>query len=654
MKKGSKSIAKVLPLSLLLSTMLQIPVFAADGSIPVPTTVSKITATINGDPSTSEGFTWYTDSTSTNSDLQIVEKKDYTYNFSKATTFTGKSFASTNSPTELVHKAEATQLKENTTYYYRVGDAKLNIWSKTGTFQTAPKSGAFSFVELTDGQAKTEEEATLSSQTISKALSTVSNAKFLTVTGDLVDTGSKEEQWNWLLNHAQLNLLNTTIVPAAGNHESNKNSFMDHFDVSAAPNSDTTKGAYYSYNYSNAHFVVLNNNEDSEEYADFTPAQIQWMKDDVNAAKAAGSQWIIVLMHKGPYTTSNHATDDDIMGANGVRTKVAPIMSELGIDMVLQGHDHIFARSKPINNGEATTPEKITETLNGKTIEYSVNPDGTIYFIPNTAGAKVYYKNSTIDAAFFNNFDVADEHHAAVYGPDPADNTRPLRAQVQNFTGFTIDGSKLTAVSYEIDQNKNNGQPYIIDQFGIVKSEQAQDITFEDMGDSHWANKYVSPLAKKGIIKGVGNGMFEPERNITRAEFVKLLIESIGKKNNQAVSSYSDVPQNQWYYSYIASAQQLNIIPSSENFKPDTAITREEMALYTYNAMRVAGMNLNNENEFTAFNDISTASQNCMTAVQELQKANVLNGYPDGSFKPKGNLSRAEAAKITYLLVNQK
>ena len=112
------------------------------------------------------------------------------------------------------------------------------------------------------------------------------------------------------------------------------------------------------------------------------------MKDDAKAAKAAGSQWIIVLMHKGPYTTSNHATDTDIMGANGVRTKVAPIMSELGIDMVLQGHDHIYARSKPMKNGTATQPDTITETRNGKTIQYSVNPDGTIYLIPNTGGPK--------------------------------------------------------------------------------------------------------------------------------------------------------------------------------------------------------------------------------------------------------------------------
>lgn len=473
MKISRKSIKKVLPLSLLLSTLvLQVPAFAADTPNFTPSSaISKITATIYGDPSTTEGFTWYTSSVSTKSDLQIVEKKgSSTPNFKKATTFSGKSTISTNSPNELVHKVEATGLKQNTTYCYRVGDSSLGIWSNIGTFQTAPKNGAFTFVEVTDTQANSQDEAMLSSETMQKALATVKNPNFLTHTGDFVETGSNEQQWNWLLGDSQASLLKTSLVPTPGNHESQKNAFMDHFNVKPASTLDTTKGAYYSYNYSNAHFIVLNNNENSSEYADFTPAQIQWMKDDAKAAKAAGSQWIIVLMHKGPYTTSNHATDTDIMGANGVRTKVAPIMSELGIDMVLQGHDHIYARSKPMKNGIATQPDTITETRNGQSIQYSVNPDGTIYLIPNTGGPKVYYKNKTIDPSFFNYFDVADEHHAAIYGPDLSDASRPLRGQVQNFVGITINSNKLTAVSYEIDQNKNNAQPYIIDQFGIFKN----------------------------------------------------------------------------------------------------------------------------------------------------------------------------------------
>ncbi len=72
---------------------------------------------------------------------------------------------------------------------------------------------------------------------------------------------------------------------------------------------------------------------------------------------------------------------------------------------------------------------------------------------------------------YYNLFELAEENHAAVYGPDPSDNRRPTRGQVQNFVGITVDGNKLTAVTYEIDQNKNDAKPFIVDQFGIIKKD---------------------------------------------------------------------------------------------------------------------------------------------------------------------------------------
>jgi len=437
--------------------------------LPTPTdTVRKVTVTFNGDTVSAKGIAWYTGIVATDSDLQVVEKSA-TPDFTNALKFSGKSYTPTNSATELVHKAEATGLKANTSYSYRVGDATLGIWSTVGTFQTAPETGGFTFIDIADSQASTEAEATLSSETIAKSLQTISNAQFIDLNGDIVDSGSNEQQWNWLLGHSQPSLLNTTIAPAAGNHESQTNAFMDHFDLKPAASSVTTKGAYYSYDYSNAHFIVLNTNETSPEYADFTPVQIQWMKDDVAAARAAGQKWMILTIHKGPYTTADHATDSDIMNTtNGVRTLVAPIMSQLGIDLVLQGHDHIYARSKPIKvDGTAATENNISETLNGQTINYTVNPDGTIYLIPNTAGPKVYAKNKTIDPNYFNLFDVAKENPAVGYSDPLA--TDPIRGQIQNFEGITVDGDKLTVVSYEIDQSKYKANPYIIDQFGIEK-----------------------------------------------------------------------------------------------------------------------------------------------------------------------------------------
>jgi hypothetical protein len=452
----------------------------SEAAIASTDSIKKVTVTFNGDPVSAKGFTWYTALTSAGTDLQVVEKTGAEADFTKALEFTGRSLVSRNSKDELVHKAEATDLKAGTTYYFRVGDKNLGLWSEVGTFETAAKSGAFTFIDLADTQAKTEDEAILSGETMAKALTTFPDAKFVAINGDIVDTGTNESQWNWLLGHSQDTLLNTTIVPVAGNHEDKANAFYEHYNIKEASGSPTVTGAYYSYDYSNAHFVVLNTNENSDEYANFSTEQLDWMKADVKAAKAAGAKWIIVAMHKGPYTTSNHATDKDIMGPNGERAKVAPMMAELGIDLVLQGHDHIYARTKPIKaDGTAADTVKIKESFNGQTVEYTVNPDGTIYLIPATAGAKVYYKNMkpALGDAYYNLFEVANENTAAKYGPDPSDITRPKRGQVQTFVGITVDAGKLTAVSYEIDQNINDAKPYVLEEFGIVKADENGGVT---------------------------------------------------------------------------------------------------------------------------------------------------------------------------------
>lgn len=456
-------------------------------------TVTKLAVTFYGDPASSKGFTWYTTAKSINSDLQVVEKnaESADYNASNVLKFTGTTAVPTNladttvnKKQEYLHKAEASGLKANTTYFFRAGDASLGLWSDIGTFQTAPAGGAFTFLDLADPQAKELDEAELSAQTFQKAAATVPDAKFIVLNGDVVDTGSLEYQWDWLFENMKQVLQNYTIAPVAGNHEKQPSSFIDHFDLSVAPGSPTTSGAYYSYDYSNTHFVLLNNNENSTEYNDFTPAQIQWLKTDVQQARANGAQWIIAVLHKGPYTTSNHATDSDIAGPNGVRNKVAPIFAELGIDLILQGHDHIYARSKPIKaDGTASAETVITESFNGQNIPYQVNPDGSIYLIPSTAGPKVYYKNTSIDPNYYDLFDVNDENHAAPYGSDPADPSRPVRSQIQNFGRISVDGGKLSVISYEIDQNKNNAQPYVIDTFGIIKDKTAPVISVQGVAD---------------------------------------------------------------------------------------------------------------------------------------------------------------------------
>ncbi|OMF30054.1 hypothetical protein BK133_16935 [Paenibacillus sp. FSL H8-0548] len=655
--------------------------------------ISKVTVTFNGDTKTAKGFAWYSSLLLTGTDLQVVEKTDAAADFNHALTFTGRSSVSSNSVNELVHKAEATGLKANTAYDFRVGDAALNIWSDAGTFRTAPESGAFTFIDLADTQAKEEDEAVLSAETLAKALLQVPNAQFVVHNGDIVDTGTKEEQWDWLLGNSQASLLNTTIVPSAGNHEDKNNAFYEHFNIKEAENSATLTGAYYSYDYSNAHFVVLNSNENSEEYANFSVAQVEWLKKDVQAAKAAGAQWIIVNIHKGPYTTSNHATDTDIMGANGVRNKIAPLMAELGIDFVVQGHDHIYARTKPIKqDGTASAPEKITETLNGEKIEYSVNPDGSIYLIPATAGPKVYYKNAKpeLGDAYYSLFERAEENHAEKYGPDENDSKRPKRSQVQNFVGITIDGGKLTAVTYEIDQNQYNAEPFIVDQFGIVKKTvtdpgtdpgttnpgtnpgttnpgttnpgttnpgtgngggSTPSVVLTDIA-SHWAASAIEQAVEAGFVKGYEDNAFRPNKGVNRAEFITMLARALKLPDSGKTMDFKDADKiPAWAQSFVAQAVESGIISGYQDgtFGPEKELNRAEMVAMI---VRASGIKVNPDAKLS-FADTKNIPTWAVPYVAAAVEAGLVSGVGQNRFAPLQVATRAESVALIIGLLNQ-
>ena len=437
---------------------------------------SRVAMTFHGDTSTQMGFTWYTNQASIGTDLQVMPYVDIEdtddLDFSAAVNFTGTFARSSSAPEFILHKALATGLTPGQQYWYRVGDAQLDEWADAGSFTTDNRDGSFTFINMADSQAKSFEEAVLSASTFEIAAETVKAADFIVLNGDVVDTGMKEEEWGWVMDEAEDTLLNLPFMSVAGNHDEDNQSFYEHFNVLNVPGSSTISGAVYSYDYENTHFIMLNTNEDSKEYQNFSVAQIEWLKKDAAAAKERGVDWQIAVMHKGPYTTSNHATDDDIMNPeNGVRAKVAPLFAELGIDLVLQGHDHIYALSKPIDQqNQAADPEIVSEDYAGTAVDYMVDPQGVVYMIPNTAGPKVYYKNKDIldtDAQFYDKFLSAEENSAAKYATE-ADAGRPPRSIIQNFVEINVTKDKLSAIVYEIDRNQGD-QPYVLDTFGIIK-----------------------------------------------------------------------------------------------------------------------------------------------------------------------------------------
>ncbi len=176
---------------------------------------------------------------------------------------------------------------------------------------------------------------------------------------------------------------------------------------------------------------------------------------------------------------------------------------------------------------------------------------------------------------------------------------------------------------------------------------------FADVPDSHWAAEFVNGLAEQGIISGRSEKSFEPDSEITRAEYLKLLVESLNLSAENAKAEFTDVSEDAWYYKYVAIAHTLGIANGTPegSFNPDSPILRRDMAVLAQKAMKVLKIELKAENE-TAPTDFEEISEYAKEAVKELSSAGIINGNENGEFMPNERASRAQSAKIIYMLRN--
>ena len=174
---------------------------------------------------------------------------------------------------------------------------------------------------------------------------------------------------------------------------------------------------------------------------------------------------------------------------------------------------------------------------------------------------------------------------------------------------------------------------------------------FDDMGEALWAQDMVHELAAKGIISKNDERAFRPMDNVTREEYVKMLVTVIGSHNEGAKSNLADVDSNHWASSYIATAQQLGIVQGNADgtFGLGQKITRQDMAVMLYRTFQVLGIDLpEGTNEFTDSSDIASYAK---AAVSALEKQGIINGMGDGTFAPANNATRAQSAKVIYVMM---
>lgn len=173
---------------------------------------------------------------------------------------------------------------------------------------------------------------------------------------------------------------------------------------------------------------------------------------------------------------------------------------------------------------------------------------------------------------------------------------------------------------------------------------------FTDLEDVAWAQLAIQELAARGIVSGVDDTHFEPNRSITREEFVKLLTGLLQLQPLTAETPFEDVAVDAWYAPHVAAAYQKGLVTGVTDtmFGTGSEITREDLAVLIYRAAELRGITLKQTQEQTKFTDDADIAAYAKDAVYALQQAGIVNGTGDGVFAPRETATRAAAAKMIY------
>lgn len=175
------------------------------------------------------------------------------------------------------------------------------------------------------------------------------------------------------------------------------------------------------------------------------------------------------------------------------------------------------------------------------------------------------------------------------------------------------------------------------------------------MDVSGWAKDYITYLAARGVINGIGDGRFVPNNKVTRAEFVKMLAVLSGDIiQEDAETQFSDFDKTAWYAPYVAWAAKNGYVlgTSKTTFAPNDKITREQIAVIIERFIKAKNYKLESQNEPRVFADEADISTYAKDAAAKLSSVSIISGKENNIFAPKENAARAECAKMLAALLS--
>lgn len=175
----------------------------------------------------------------------------------------------------------------------------------------------------------------------------------------------------------------------------------------------------------------------------------------------------------------------------------------------------------------------------------------------------------------------------------------------------------------------------LILSLGVTSFAQISDL------ENHWAKEAINYLVEKGVLIGYPDGTFRPDNPMSKAEFYKVINELLGFDEKGEVT-YLDVFPKDWFYDHIARALAAGYISPATFLSPNENITREEVARIIGVVYKIG----HTSTSATIFSDSSLIPKEILGYIGTMVDKGILNGYPDGSFRPGANITRAEVVTI--------
>ncbi len=266
---------------------------------------------------------------------QLKDTKNCSIAWGTDQNYTTGSASTTEYGTDHQHKYTITNLNNSTKYYFKVTVDDEII---TGDFVTGPADNAQNITLIAYGDTRTypSNHNSVAEQILNEYSANPSSQTILLLSGDLVADGDVETDWDDQFfdkdyTYIQKLFRSAPILSSTGNHEGNGTLFSKYFPYPFYASGDY----YWSFDYGPVHIAII------DQYSDYTEGstQYQWLEDDLsNTTK----KWKIILLHEpgwSAYGTGGHSNNTD------VQNYIQPLCEEYGVQFVIGGHNHYYARA---------------------------------------------------------------------------------------------------------------------------------------------------------------------------------------------------------------------------------------------------------------------------------------------------------------------